>query len=123
MFKKIAFGAIAFVLPAVAGAVVSPSTGNIIPSASNVGLDSAGGFVQQIQTLTNWMFGLLLLLAVIFILWAAFKYLTAGGDEEALGKAKSILIYAIIAIAIAVLAKGIVALVSSFLGGSSVNLG
>ena len=65
----------------------------------------------------NWIFYLLIVLTIIFVLFAAFKYLTAGGDAEKVKAAGSILLYAVVAIVIALLAKGIPLIVSSFIGG------
>lgn len=58
----------------------------------------------------SWMLGILLVLGVIFVIYAAFLYLTSGGDEGKVGKAKSYIIYAIIAIIVGVLAKTIIGL-------------
>lgn len=41
----------------------------------------------------------------VFIIWAAFLYLTGAGNEEKIGKAKQILIYAIIAAVVAFFAQ------------------
>ena len=67
----------------------------------------------------NWLFGILLALAVIFILVAAFNFLFSGGEEEKIKKAKSYLTYAVIAVAVAVLSKGIVYLVEVFFGAAT----
>ena len=64
-----------------------------------------------ITRIIGWLTGLLVVLAVIFIVWAAFIYLTAGGDAEKAGKANKMLIYAAVAIAIALLSQGIVFIV------------
>jgi uncharacterized membrane protein YukC len=66
--------------------------------------------------IVNWIFTFFLVAAAIYIIVAAFMYLTAGGDQEQISKAKKQLIYAIIAIAIAALSKTIVAVVGSILG-------
>ena len=55
---------------------------------------------------TNWMDTIFLALAVIFFLVAAFKYLTSGGGEE-VAKAHNMVIFAAVAIAVAMLAKGV----------------
>lgn len=55
--------------------------------------------------------------ATFFILFAAFTYLTAGGDEAKLGKAKSTLIYAVIAIVVALIALSLTNIVSGFITG------
>jgi len=83
-----------------------------------VGKDSltAEEIVTIIKKVTGWMQGIFFLLATIFILYAAFTYLTSGGDEEKTKKAKNIIVFAIIAIAVALLATAITPLVQTFLG-------
>jgi phosphoglycerol transferase MdoB-like AlkP superfamily enzyme len=56
------------------------------------------------------------IVAAIFIIIAAFKYLTAQGDPEKVGTARQMVIYAVIAIAVALLALVIQNIVASFLG-------
>ena len=65
----------------------------------------------------NWGFGLLIALAGIFILIAAYYYLTAGGDEESIKTAKNLIIYALVAVAVAFLSRGLVAIVGYFFTG------
>ena len=71
---------------------------------------------QLITTVLNWAFGLLLVLAAAFILYAGFLYLMGGTNEENIGKAKNYILYAVIAIVIGFLARGIVAIVRGLLG-------
>ncbi|MEK7076659.1 MAG: hypothetical protein AAB967_00345, partial [Patescibacteria group bacterium] len=54
------------------------------------------------------------IVATLMIILAAWSYLTAGGDETKVAGAKNKVIYALIAIAIAVIAGGIVTLVKNF---------
>ncbi len=56
------------------------------------------------------------IVAAIFIIIAAFKYLTAQGDPEKVGTARQMVIYAVIAIAVALLSLVIENIVASFLG-------
>ena len=63
-----------------------------------------------LNRVANWIFAVLMALAIIFVLMAAFTYLTSGGGEE-VKKAHKQLLYAAVAVAVAVLAKGIVAAV------------
>ena len=60
------------------------------------------------------LFYALMFFAVIMILIAAFSYLTAKGDTEKVEKARSAILYAVIAIAIGVLARSVPFIVSSF---------
>lgn len=66
------------------------------------------GVIALLETITNWAFVLLLVLAVLFIILAAYKYLFSGGSEEAVGVAHKMIIYAVVAVAVAFLAKGII---------------
>ena len=54
------------------------------------------------------------IVATLFIILAAFSYLTASGDETKIKNAKNKILYALVAIAIAVVAGGVVSLVQSF---------
>lgn len=60
-----------------------------------------------IQRILNWVGGIVLVIALIMLLYAAILYLTAGTSEAIHTKAKSALIYAIVGIVIAVLAFSI----------------
>ena len=97
-------------------------TQNILTTGNTDGLS---GGVALIQKITNWLFTVLLVLAVLFIIMAAFKYLFSGGSEEAVATAHKMIIYAVVAIAVAFLARGIVfvvqELVATGYSGASSN--
>jgi hypothetical protein len=78
-------------------------------------LNNVGGVLKLIQYITNWMFTGLLVLSVLMIIIAAYHYLFSGGDEEGTSKAKKYLIYTVIAIAVAMLAKGVTFIVAEIL--------
>jgi len=63
-----------------------------------------------LNRLTNWLLTALIVLAGIFVVFAAYNYLTSGGDPEKVGKAKDTLIYAAVAVAIGLLSKIVVAI-------------
>ncbi len=63
--------------------------------------------LRILNTLINWLFTLLLVVATFFIFYAAYLYLTAAGNEENVGKAKNQLIFAAVAIAVAFVAQGV----------------
>ncbi len=77
---------------------------------------SIGDVMRIVETAVNWAFSLILILAVLFIFYSAWLYMTAGGDPETVTKAKKNLLYAVIGIVIALLARSIIALVRNFLG-------
>ncbi len=67
-------------------------------------------------TIMNWMFTILILVAIFYVLLAAFKFVTSNGDSEKTKKARDMIIYAAVAIAAAILAKGIPLIVGNFFG-------
>lgn len=74
--------------------------------------------VQSTMTkIVNWMISGFWIAAVGTIIWAAFIFLTAGDDKEKVEKAKKMLLYAVIAAAIALLANGISAITFNILKG------
>jgi hypothetical protein len=87
-------------------------------SAPNSNINSINAVGTSLCTITNWLFYFLILLAVIFIIVAAFKYLTAAGDPEKVKGASHELLYAAIAIVVGILAKAVPGLVGSVIGSS-----
>ncbi len=72
--------------------------------------------LNTVYTVTNWIFYILTLLAILMIVYGGFVYITAAGDPAKATKAKGILTFAIIGLAIALLAKFIPTLVRFILG-------
>lgn len=68
-----------------------------------------------VNAILNWGFGLLIALAALFVLWAAYMYLTAGAIEGNLDKAKQYIFYAVIAIVIGFIARGLVTVITGLL--------
>src|SRR3989344_8663100 len=99
VFKKLPIASLAAVLlPVLALA-------QVIPPATPI--TSFQEILNVVNTLLSWIFTIFFIIAAIVIIFAAFNYLTAGGDEEKINKAKQQLIYAIVAIAVALVARGI----------------
>ena len=119
--KKFGVSAVALVLPALALAQTAPPVGGGAQGTSNTpttNINSLSSVLQLFCAVFGWFFYGLIILAVIFILVAAFRYLTAGGDPENVKKAGSVLLYAAVAIAVALLAKAIPVVIGTFLGSS-----
>ena len=71
--------------------------------------------IRIIETLINYLFTGLILLATVMTLYAAYLYLTAGGSEENINKAKSVIIFAAVGVAVALLSRAVVFIVKSIL--------
>ena len=119
--KEFSPSILALVLPALAFAQEYPSapsqTG--VPGATNI--TSLQSILQLLCTVFAWAFYFLIVLAVIFVIFAGFKYLTAAGDPEKVKGAGTMLLYTAVAIGVALLARAIPLIIGSFLGASGVS--
>ena len=85
-------------------------------AASRLGLDtdiptSGDTIIARIQVISNWVFAIFLAISLIYILLAAFQFVTAGGQPDKVSEARQKLIYAAIGIAIALIAAGFPAII------------
>jgi len=100
------------ILPVAVGAALNvPSAGSATTNISpqNLSVEDA------LTNITNWFFVIVLVIAVLFLLVAGFQFITAGGDPDRVNSARQNVMYAMVGVAVAVLAKGIVSLVQGIL--------
>lgn len=106
-FKKftVPFGTmVSYLTPMLAGA----------QSAPPAPITSLSGFQAFIcNVIVGWLFTFLIILSIVFVLLAAFKYLTASGDPEKVKAASHQLIYAAVAIIVAIFARGVPLIIAS----------
>ncbi len=98
-------------LPSLSLAAASP-----LPKPGSAKIETAediGGLINDVAT---FLYGLLLAVAVIFGLIAAFGYLTSAGDSTKIGKASKQLLFAAVAIVVAIAAWGLSKLIPNILG-------
>lgn len=92
---------------------------NIPGTENSSNITTANGLLDVVKRLIGWVYVVFFVLAVLFILMAAFTYLGAAGDEEKIKKAKNQIIYAAVAIVVALLAVGFSSIIGNFLGGAA----
>jgi hypothetical protein len=71
--------------------------------------------LAKLNTITSWVFTILLVVAGLMLIVSGFFYITAAGDPEKIKKAKQMLINALIGVAVALAARGIVSTIQSLL--------
>ncbi len=76
-----------------------------------------GDISTLVTNIMGWFAGIVLTIAVAMLLYAAILYLTAGSSEVIHTKAKSVLLYAIVGIVVAILAFSVVPFIRNVLGG------
>ena len=69
-----------------------------------------------IYRITDWIFFILIALAVLFVIIAGFMFVTSGGSPEKTLAARNYLIYAAIGVAVALIARAVPAIVKAITG-------
>lgn len=92
--------------------------GKVTPPTTESGpLSGASGILDIFRKLLKAAAILFWILAVLFIFYAGYKYLTSAGDPKAVETANKQLLYAAVAIAVGLMAYGMPRLVDSVLRG------
>ncbi len=116
------FVLVLFLAPAVPMALAQiPQPPQVInlPTSDQTSITDTGTIFQSVCTVLNYVFTALIILAILFVLIAAFKYLTAGGDPEKVKAASKTLIFAAVAVAVGILAQAVPIIVGNFIGAGS----
>lgn len=71
---------------------------------------------NAILTVTDWVFVIIMALVVLLVIWGAFDIVTAAGSTEKVGAGRQKIIYALIGLAVALLARAIPSIVRALLG-------
>lgn len=72
-----------------------------------------GGWVDVLVTVVQWFYTIVFIIAVLFILLAAYNFITSKGDPGKTKTARSQLMYAVVGIAVALLSYTIIYFVRS----------
>ena len=103
--------------------------GVIFASKANAGGASAGWGANDkqpngvptdleatVMNITNWILGFVFLIAVLMIIFGGVMYLTSAGSQDATDKAKKTIMYALIGLAVVLLAWVLISTLTSLLG-------
>jgi len=71
--------------------------------------------LDLLMTIADYLFVILLLVAIVMIVWSGFEFVTAAGSTDKVNAARTKIVWALVGIAIALAAKGLVRLVAAIL--------
>jgi len=115
--KKLAFlGSVLLSILSPANALAatpSPQSPEIVISPPPQGYTNIGQFITNVLQLS---FVLAVLAVLVMLVWGAFEWITSGGDKDAIGKARSKIINALIGLAVLSVAFALFRLAGQFLG-------
>ncbi len=103
-----------------ASIVLAVSAGAPVISRAAFGVTSVTTFSQligKVCSALDYVFMVFLILTVVFVIVAAFYYVTSSGDPEKVKKATKTITYAAIAVAVAIFAVAFPYLIASLFGG------
>ncbi|MBU1045542.1 hypothetical protein KJ616_00245 [Patescibacteria group bacterium] len=103
---------VVYALSGVAIVAVSRGIIALVEQILPQGVTAETGLVNII----NYAFGFLIVVSVLMFIIAAFLFVTGGGNPEQIKSARRWLIYAAIGLAVAVISRGLVALVGVMIG-------
>lgn len=72
--------------------------------------------INSLYTIINWIFIVLVAIAVILFLMGAFTLITAAGAPEKVAQGRNYILYAIIGLAVALLARAVPAVARALIG-------
>jgi hypothetical protein len=120
--KETTPAAIVPVIPSSTGAGVSP-VGNVSgpPPSSGGAVNftnplSTNSFEALVMGIINWILGIVVSLAILFLIIGGLMYIVSAGDEERIKKAKNIIMYAIIGLGVVILSWSIITELKDILG-------
>ncbi|MDZ4221273.1 MAG: pilin [Patescibacteria group bacterium] len=87
-------------------------------SAEDVNVGESDDLKGSIANVVNILLGFLGILAVVIIIYAGFKWMTAAGNEEQVGDAKKMLVQAVIGLVIIMMAWAITSFVTGQIGAA-----
>lgn len=73
-------------------------------------------FQELVDKIMNFIFVLAVIAVPLIIIVGAFQLLTSGGDPKKIGAGKNMITYALIGLAIILLARGIIAMIQQAIG-------
>ena len=91
------------------------TAGEQAPSAPTV-VQDAQGLINLIVRIGDWAFAAVLVVSALFLIYAGFMWVTAGGNPEGATKARTMLTNALIGVVVALLARGLVQVIKSVIG-------
>lgn len=99
-------------------ATLAEAIGETVPSGLELppGPTTGAELLLLFDNITDWIFVVLLVAATIFIVLAAFQFITQGGDPGAVTQARTKLLWAAVGIVVAVMAKGIPIVIRNIVG-------
>jgi len=74
--------------------------------------------IQLLNRILNYIWTIVGIVVVMMLIYAGFKFVTAGGDDTKIGEAKDMIKWSLVGIAVMLLSGGVMMLIENFLRGA-----
>lgn len=112
--KKFIAGTAALATSLLAPSALFAATNDLVPNQLNT--VAAGGIVPIVRAVIQFILVVAFVLAFIMLLIGGIRWITAGGDEKAVGSARNMITAALIGLVVVLVAFALIKLVESFFG-------
>lgn len=82
-----------------------------VTDAPTTSIDTVGEVIDVLNTLVDWLYTLLLIVAAGYLVWGGLDYVLGGGEAEKIESGRNKVKYALIGVAVAVVSKGLMNIV------------
>lgn len=100
LLKNISVAATAWLVPAVAFADIQKSIDDVKNLGTQAGVKEFTSFPDLLTEILAFLLGFVAIAAVIVLVYAGFKYITALGDENKAAEAKHTILYVVIGLVV-----------------------
>ena len=113
-------GFTALMLSAVFSSFAMAAVAGDIPdlAAPDTVVTDKASFLKTVTTIINWIFTIFVVFAIIFVILAAFQFITGGGYSKNVESARNKLMWAAVGVIVALLARGLPFVIASLLGAT-----
>jgi hypothetical protein len=88
------------------------------PQKPPVFFNSIGDFQTRLCDIAYWIYTFIIIIGVIYVLYASFKYMSSGGDSNQVSEASHTLVYTAVGLVVAMVAFGIPGLTAGLIGAT-----
>lgn len=100
------------------GALAAQAAQSTLPDSP---VKSWQNVVDLLTKAATWMYQAFFIIAVFYFIWGAFTFLQAGGDATKVSEGKKRILYAVIAVIIALVSTGAATLINSSIKNATGN--
>lgn len=86
-----------------------------LPDTEDLKIQTFSDIISLLEKLVDWFYAILLVVAAFYLVWGGLDFIFSGGDDEKVKSGRKKIQYALVGVAIAVVANGLMSIVTNLL--------